>query len=181
MYPNKAKINGKLYQINTDYKAALKCFEIINDKSISDMERTYAVIYKLFGVIPKKEEIGKFIEKVTLYLGCGERQEEHTSRKRDIDINYDMKYIIASFRSDYNIDIMSEDMHWYEFVNLISGFTDKSIMSRIRDIRNYDLSGINDAKQRKKIIEAQKQVALPEEINEEHFKMLEEFESLLRG
>jgi len=178
IYPTKVEINGNIYPINTDYRVALKCFEIINDNDIGDMERTYAVIYKLFGFIPSDEEIGMFIEKVSLYLGCGETQDIQQSKNRDMDINHDMKYIIASFRSDYNIDIVNENMHWYEFVDLISGFTSKSIMSRIRDIRNYDLSEVRDPKLRRKIIEAQESVALPKEYTQEQIEVLEEFESL---
>ena len=48
-YPKYAKVNGKKYPINTSFRVALKCFEIINDSSISDLERTYAIVYKLFG------------------------------------------------------------------------------------------------------------------------------------
>lgn len=183
MYPTKANINGKIYQINTDYRVALKCLEIINDKSISDMERTYAVIYKLFGIIPEDEDIGQFVKKVTLYLGCGETQEEHQSKKRDIDLTYDMQYIIPSFRSDYGLDIVNSKMHWYEFNNLISGFTDQTIMSRVREIRNFDLSEVKDPKTRKKILQAQEGVALPEleEISKEQQEALDEFEQLLGG
>ena len=53
-YPKYAKVNGKKYPINTSFRVALKCFEIINDSSISDLERTYAIVYKLFGFIPER-------------------------------------------------------------------------------------------------------------------------------
>ena len=178
IYPTKIEVNGKIYPINTDYRIALKCFDIINDEEIGDIERTYAVLYKLFGFIPEDDGIEIFLKKASLYLGCGETQEQQLSKNKDIDVNHDMKYIIASFRSDYNIDIVNERMHWYEFNNLISGLTPKSIMSRIRDIRNYDLSEISDPKLRRKIIEAQESVALPQEYTQEQLNDLEEFESL---
>lgn len=180
-YPTKVRVNGKLYPINTDYRVAIKCFDILNDDTIGDLERTYAVIYKLFGIIPEDEDMGEFIKKVSIYLGCGETQEEQQSKNRDIDINYDMKYIIASFRSDYGIDIVNENMHWYEFNNLISGLTEKTIMSRIRGIRNYDLSDVSDPKLRRKIIELQESVALPQELTREQEDAIEEFESLFVG
>lgn len=178
IYPTKIEVKGNIYPINTDYKVALKCFDIINDKEIGDLERTYAVIYKLFGFIPDDEYMEIFVKKASIYLACGETQEQQLSKNRDIDINYDMKYIIASFRSDYNIDIVNEHMHWYEFNNLVSGLTPKSIMSRIRDIRNYDLSEISDPKLRRKIIEAQEIVSLPQEYTQVQLDYLEEFESL---
>lgn len=181
VYPTKAKINGKIYPINTDYRIAIECLNIINDKDIGDLERTYAVIYRLFGIIPDDNEMKEFVEKVTLYLGCGETQKEQRSKNKDIDINHDMKYIIPSFRSTYGIDIMNEDMHWYEFINLISGFTDNSIMSRVRDIRNYDLKEIKDTKIKRRIIEMKENVALPEEYTQEQLEALDEFEALFEG
>ena len=44
MYPTHAEINGELYPINTDYRVAKDCYEIINDDTISDQERALAVV-----------------------------------------------------------------------------------------------------------------------------------------
>lgn len=177
-YPQCVKVGNQKYPINTDYKVSLKCLNIINDNTISDTERTLAVIYTLFGFIPKDEEISEFIRLSEMYLGCGETQVEHLERKKDMDFDYDFKYMVASFMSDYRINLVDEDMHWYQFVNLLQGLTEESILSRIRELRNYDLSEIKDQKQRSKIIEAQKSVELPEEITEEEQSAVDEFEAL---
>ena len=63
-YPKHVTIGGVKYPINTDFRVALKCFDIINDETIGDTERTYAVVYKLFGLIPKDEDMHIFVEKV---------------------------------------------------------------------------------------------------------------------
>lgn len=177
-YPKQATVNGVKYSINTDFNVALKCFDIINDESIGDTERTYAVVYKLFGFIPKDEDMPIFVEKVEKYLGCGQSQEEHKERKKDMDFSYDWKYLVASFMSDYNINLNESNMHWYQFVDLIQGFTEDSVMSRVRDLRNYDLSEVKDYKQRNKIISAQKAVAIPESLTKDEQEALDEFESL---
>ena len=46
--PSKVRIDGVTYDINTDYRKALKCDEIANDESIGDYERSLALIYTLF-------------------------------------------------------------------------------------------------------------------------------------
>ncbi|WP_050636188.1 Gp15 family bacteriophage protein [Candidatus Stoquefichus sp. SB1] len=179
-YPKHVTIDGVKYPINTDFRVALKCFDIINDENISDTERTYAVVYKLFGFIPKDEDMPIFVEKVEKYLACGESQEQHKERKKDMDFEQDFKYLVASFMSDYHINLVESDMHWYQFINLIQGFTENSVMNRVRDLRNYDLSEVKDQKQRNKIIKAQQSVALKSELTQEEQEAIDEFESLFR-
>lgn len=164
MYPEYAEIKGKEYKIDTSWQNALECFKIIQDKSITDEERTLAVIYKIFDFIPK-EDLNLFLEKAIIFLSCGETQQEQKSRKKDMDLIQDQKWIIPSFMSDYHIDLSKEDMHWWRYINLIQGLTPNSVLSNVREIRNYDLSTIKDAKQRDKIIKMKKQVELKEEIN----------------
>lgn len=177
-YPKYVKVNGVKHEINTDYRIALKCFDIINDPNISDVERTYAIVYKLFGFIPEDEDIAEYIRLSELYLGCGETQETQQGRKRDIDFKLDWKYLVASFMSDYQIDLNNCKMHWYQFIDLIQGFTEDTVMSRVRELRNYDLSEIKDQKTKDKIIKAQENVALPVEFTEEEQMMIDKFESL---
>ena len=177
-YPKYAFIHDKQYQINTDYHVALECLQIIEDESIGDSERTYAIIYKLFGMIPEDQDMHEFIRIAGHYLGCGEQQEVQKQRKRDMDFQQDWKYIVASFMSDYHIDIQESHMHWYQFIHFIQGFTEESMMSRIRELRNYDLSDIKDQKVKRKVMEAQKGVELSAKLSSEDQKAVDEFESL---
>ena len=159
MYPEYAEINGKEYKIDTSYKTALKCFEVIDDATITDIERAWAVCYLLFDFIPKKE-LDLFLEKAMLYLQCGESLEEQKSKKKDMDFIQDQKYINSSFMSDYHIDLSKTDLHFWQYIELIQGLTEDSSLNRVRNIRNYDLSEIKDEKTKNKIMEAQKELAL---------------------
>lgn len=159
MYPEYAEINGKEYKLDTSWKNALECFEIIEDETITDQERCLAVIYKIFNFIPNKD-LDLFLEKANIFLSCGESQEQQQAKKRDMDLIQDQKWIIPSFMSDYHIDLSKEDMHWWRYINLIQGLTPNSALSNIREIRNYDLSTIKDQKEKDKIMKMQKQVEL---------------------
>lgn len=178
-YPIYAKVNGEKYPLNTSYKAALRCFDIVNDDEISDMERALAIIYILFGFIPD-DEYDKFLDVAIRYLGCGSSQEEQRKRNRDMDFKQDWGYIEASFASDYHIDLSQTDMHFYKFIDLIQGLTDSSVLSRVREIRNYDLSDIKDAKTKRKIAKAQDDLRLKEAISREEQEAIDEFEALFR-
>ena len=176
-YPEYAEIKGIKYKINTDYRVALRCFEVIEDDSISDEERTLAVIYLLFGEVPT-DNLEDFLRIAGTYLRCGEPEVTTASAEKDIDFTADEKYIIASFMSDYQIDLPSTDMHFWQYIQLIQGFTEKSVMSRVREIRNYDLAELKDPKTRAKMIKAKEAVELPTKFSKDEQKAIDEFEKL---
>lgn len=176
-YPEYAEVKGIRYKINTDYRVALRCFEVIEDTGISDEERALAIIFLLFGEVPM-EDMAEFLRIAGDYLRCGEKEASQSSGERDMDFNADEKYIAASFMSDYRIDLSSVDMHFWQYIQLIQGFTENAVMSRVREIRNYDMSELKDPKTRAKMAKAKASVALPEKFSKDEQKAIEEFEKL---
>ena len=176
-YPKYAEVDGVRYKINTDYRVALRCFEVIEDTSISDEERAFAVVFLLFGEVPT-ESLVEFLRIAGDYLRCGEEESSQEAHERDIDFNADERYIVASFMSDYRIDLPNVDMHFWQYIQLIQGFTDKAIMSRVREIRSYDLSELKDPKARAKMIKAKEAVALPDKFTKDEQRAIDEFEKL---
>ena len=176
-YPEYAEVAGKRYKINTDFRVALRCFDVIEDESICDEERALAVIYLLFGEVPT-DNLEDFLRIAGDYLRCGEKAETQVSSEKDMDFTADEKYIAASFMSDYQIDISRADMHFWQYIHLIQGFTDRSVMSRVREIRNYDLEELKDPKARAKMAKAKEAVALPEKFSRAEQEAIDEFEKL---
>ena len=175
-YPEYAEVGGKRYKINTDYRVALRCFEVIEDTEICDEERALAVVYLLFGEVPM-EHMPDFLRIAGNYLRCGEK-ENPSNGTRDMDFNADEKYIVASFMSDYRIDLSSTDMHFWQYIQLIQGFTDNSIMSRVREIRTYDMAELKDPKARQRMAQAKAAVALPDRFTKDEKQTIDEFEKL---
>ena len=176
-YPKYAEVAGVKYAINTDYRVALKCFEVIEDPNICDEERALAVIYLLFGEVPT-DHLDDFLRIAGDYLRCGEKAETQESSQKDMDFNADEKYIAASFMSDYQIDLSITDMHFWQYIHLIQGFTERSVMSRVREIRNYDLEELKDPKSRAKMVKAKQAVALPDKFSKAEQEAIDEFEKL---
>lgn len=165
-YPKYVEVDGKRYEINTDFRVAIKCNEIATDNSIGDYERALAIIYTLFGEeginTPKYYE--KLLELSKKYLLCGDKQLD-TTDEPDMDYVEDMDYIEASFMSDYHIDLSETQMHWWKFNNLINGLSnselgDCCVLNRIRNLRNYDTKDIKDSKERQRMEEAKERFAL---------------------
>lgn len=176
-YPEYAKIGDKKYKINTDFRVAIECQSIATDESISDYERSLAIIYKLFGDdgINDFNNYEKLLEIAIKYLDCGKEIEPSKNNEEpDMDFKQDMDYIEASFMSDYNIDLTNTNMHWWKFYNLINGLSNSEmgnccVLNRVRNLRNYDTKEIKDPKERKKVEEAKKQVALKKEHKKREF------------
>ncbi len=186
-YPTCVVIKGKTYNINTDFRVAIRCNEISEDKSIGDMERALGIICTLFGeeAVDDKDNYIELLDYARKYLSCGRDIEQNREEKPDMDFIEDYSYISTSFMSDYHIDLDVTNMHWWRFMDLMEGLSDGDfgnccILNRIRNLRRYDTKQIKDPKERRKIEEAKKRVALKKyqpkkvEATEEQLKSAEE-------
>jgi hypothetical protein len=170
----KIQIGDTIYTANTSYKTAIKCNEIATDEHIGDFERALAIICTVFGdkALDRPEHHEKLLKWIQNFLSCG-KEIKKNNEEPDMDYIEDMDYIITSFQSDYGINLDEEDMDWRRFNNLIEGLSNSEfgnccVLNRIRNLRNYDVSQIKDKKERNKVIEAKKRVALKKNKKENH-------------
>ena len=102
--PKYVKVDDKLYNINTDFRIALECNNIAEDKSIGDYERALAIIYKLFGEKGLKcENQNKLLKLGMQYLSLGrdiEQLKSENNNKYELDFNKCIGLIKASFKFD---------------------------------------------------------------------------------
>ena len=164
--PQYVKVDDKLYKINTDFRVALECNNIAEDKTIGDYERALAIIYKLFGEdgLDCKNQ-NKLLELAMKYLLLGREQNSLKNEPHDkyeLDFNKCIGLIKASFKFDYNYDPYElEYLHWYDFYNDLeslstSEFGNCCILNRVTSILNQEPKEIKDNKQRQRLVEAQK-------------------------
>lgn len=183
MYPTKIIANGREYKINTDYRVALSCFKAIEDDEINDSERALAIITLLLGKKVKYEDYEECLKKCAIYLRCGKEENPDIS---EIDMDYlqDETYIKTSIRQCYKENLNKvEYMHWWEYNELIEGLTEDTILSKIRQIRNFDLKDEPDEKRKNEWRKAKEMVALKKnkpqkQFTEEEIKNMEEFRKL---
>ena len=145
--PEYAKVNDKLYKINTDFKIALKCDEVYRS-DVREEEKMLAIIYLLYGDegLNNPNDYEELIKKAVKYLLCG-KEPNDDSEEPDMDYGQDKSYIKASFYTDYGIpNIYDTNMHWWEFCDLMNGLTENCVLNRVRYIRSYDTSDIKDQK-----------------------------------
>jgi len=166
--PKYIKIENELYEINTDFRIALRCNEIANDNTIGDYERALAINYLLFGDKSFScKNPNKMIEIAVRYLSLGKQKKGF---KNDFDNKFELDFskciglIKSSFKYDYKYDPYElEYLHWYDFYNDLENLSTSElgnccILNRIISILNQDTSKIKDSKEKQKIIETQKQL-----------------------
>lgn len=177
-YPDRIEVDGVEFELDTDFRTALRCFEVIEDDSIDDYERALAVIYLLLGDIPKNTNLEKVMKLLRKYLSCGITDSKYSVEKKDMDFFQDEKYIVASFMSDYHIDLSNnEPMHWWHFINLLNGLTGECILNKVREVRTCDLSDYK-GKSRERIAKAKRELALKDKITQEDEAALAKFNAL---
>ena len=166
--PEYVKIGDKKYKINTDFRVAIECNNIAQDDSIGDVERSLAIIYKLFGDegLDNSQDWEKLLELGIKYLTLNkDTSDVDNNTEIDMDFNEDMDYIEASFMSDYKIDLTTEKMHFWKFYTLLEGLSNSElgnccVLNRVRNLRTFDLSQIKDNKERERLAKAKEMVAL---------------------
>ena len=173
----KIQIEDTIYEANTDFRVAIRCNEIAQDETIGDLERALGVICTMFGDkgLDNPSHYEKLLKWALKYLSCGKEVTDN-NEEPDMDFVEDMDYIEASFMSDYHIDLENTEMDWHKFNNLMNGLSnselgDCCVLNRVRNLRNYDVSQIKDAKEKDKIIKAKEMVRLKKHKKESEVKL----------
>lgn len=179
-YPEYVIVDGKKYNINTDFRVAIECNRIAEDETIGDFERVLGTICTLYGpeALENPNHYEKLLELAKTYLLCG-KEPVDTNEEPDMDYIQDYDYIWASFMSDYQgMDLDKEKMHWWKFSKLMDGLSNSEmgnccVLNRIRSLRNFDTKDIKDTKELDRIIKAKQQVALKKHKKPEEVKLTE--------
>lgn len=190
--PTKVKIKDKIYNLNTDFRIAIKCDSIARDSKISDFERALAIIYLLYGEegLNSDCDYEQLIKLGLKYIALGHDKEsvnQSENKEADMDLVEDEGYIKSSFKFDYGYDpYQLQYLHWYDFYNDLANLSSNEfgsccILSRVRMIRNYDLSQIKDPKAKREMQELKERLSLKKKekvLTDAQIKSIERFNQL---
>lgn len=122
------------FPIETDFRIGIQICQIIEDRELSVAER-YLKISELFfpGICPdtsEQEEAIKWF--LTGWNHDRTRKSRDTARVLDYDI--DQWRIYSAFRNQYGIDLNTTDLHYWQFMGLLTTL-DECAFTRVIDIR----------------------------------------------
>lgn len=131
--------------------------------------------------LKNREDWDNLLKGAQIFLSCG-KNIKNINEEIDMDYKQDERYIKVSFLSDYNIDLSKVSLHWWDFFDMLNGLSENAMLSRVRYIRNYDISTIKDSKEKAKIQKQKELVALkhkPKPITAEQQRNADRFDELL--
>lgn len=175
-------IGNRIVEVDFTFDVVLKWYELLEDDSINDIEKTLIGFRMFIGETSEydEQEVVEAMQSISTYLSqsaYGNFNDEEIEPEFEVEPESPTKYysytkdaeaIYASFLFDYNIDLVDVQgvMHWDKFKALFNNLSDKSPFQRIVNIRQTDPNEYkDDPKAMQKIIEAQEFYRLEDEQN----------------
>lgn len=175
-------IGNRIVEADFTFDVVLKWYELLEDDSINDIEKTLIGFKMFIGETSgyTEEQIVAAMQSISNYLSqsaYGNFNDEDIDSEFEVETEPPTKYysytkdaeaIYASFLFDYNIDLVDAQgvMHWDKFKALFNNLSEKSPFQRIVNIRQTDPNEYkDDPKAMQKIIEAQEFYRLEDEQN----------------
>ena len=150
---------------NTDFRYAIMFELLMQDRKLSKQTKLYQSI-KIF--YPNHvENIEKAIDNILWFYGGGKdstikKETKETKKKQIYSYEFDANLIYAAFKSQYNIDLQKDKLHWWIFKAMFEGLNKDNKIVEIMGYRAMDISKIKDKEEKNKFKELKKIYALPD-------------------
>lgn len=166
--PNSLSAGGKEYPIHTGFRHWIAFESIIsrNDLTVEE-KQVFALRKVLKSLVPPDPFL--FLElfvQSAWFCRCGLPNVPSEDSRQRLDWKKDFWAVWADFKTYNGIDLMKEDLHWWQFMALFQSLPQGCQIKRrmeIRGIGSQELSKMKDAKQRKEICRLQRLYALEDE------------------
>lgn len=139
--PSAIEVDGISYEILTSYRAVLEWFLINDDERLTESERAQATVHLFCMETPSNWQ--EAYRQIASFLCLGEEHSEELGEKVT-DFRQDFKYIWSGFRRVYGIDLLKEDVHWWEFKLLLDELPDDCRYKQVVAIRSKPVGFENE-------------------------------------
>lgn len=142
--PETFLIDGKEYEISSDFRDIVELEEILSSEELTDEEKAVEALTFFYGSIP--DDVDTAVEKLCWFIQCGRKESPRRRRTEatEDDFNVDAVYsfihdaglIYAAFLAQYGIDLCDvEYLHWWKFKALFEGLEDNRLMKEVMRCR----------------------------------------------
>lgn len=147
----------------------------MTDVSISEQFKPYFMISAVLNDTYDKSEIEDILTSLFSFYRLYKPIKEYVKATKEIGYrwDYDMDLILSAFRQQYQIDLLTAKLHWWEFSSLFHGLTKDTKFIEVISYRTADTSKM-PKDQKKQFDELKRFYALPKE--KENVRTQEEIE-----
>lgn len=136
--PVSVTIDGREYEIDTDFRSALLTIMAFEDGGLTTHEKAMIMLANLYPTIP--DNVQAAFERAQWFLNGGEEREE-TGKPRVYSFTKDARYIFAAFRQTHGIDLQTANLHWWEFLALFMDLGQDTTFCQLTALRSRIKSG----------------------------------------
>ena len=187
LLPSKVEIEGISYDIRTDFRISILFTMLIEDDSLTEVEKMEQILLLYYPKIPTNQEEA-FNKIMWFYRGGkdeakGENSSSKNNKNNDIkvfDYEEDSELIYSAFLSQYRIDLQDiKNLHWWKFKALLTGLKDDNKLHEVIKYRSIDLNKIHDKEERKFYKEMKEKYSL-EKISKEEIQEIKKWNDFLK-
>lgn len=145
--------NGKAYQLDTDFQIGIQICLIQDDLEWSDIEKISKISELLF-IDCMPEDFVELEACIHWYLNGWNHDKHKKSRDKVklIDFDIDQWRIYSAFLMQYKINLNEAQMHWWEFMGLLSTL-EECAYTRVLDIRQKKIDAKMSKEEKKALAE----------------------------
>lgn len=145
--PTSIRVNETEYSIKSDFRTWIKFETMMQDSEIPDQFRLILLV-KLVGNSRLLNEDSESVQNALLSFYRLNRPIKK-SRKSSGEVAYrfeeDMPWIYAAFWEQYHMDLLTADLHWWEFKPLFDSLSSETMFGKIMGYRTADLSKMSES------------------------------------
>lgn len=153
------------YQIDSDFRSGIQICMVLEDQSLSDMEKLAASAELLFPLIqPEIQDIQETVEWFLSGWNLDNIQKSNKSNDtvRILDFNIDQWRIYSAFKHQYGIDLNTVELHYWQFMGLLTTL-EECAFTRVIDIRQKKTKNKMSKEEKEAILKAKKIYSLGEQ------------------
>lgn len=182
--PTTVEVDGKEYEINTDFRECINIMLAFEDSELSAYEKNMVMLSVLYPKIP--ENVEKAAELAIKFLNCGDDPDENVGAvampERVYSFEKDAKYIFSAIKQTYGVDLETiEYLHWWKFCYMFLDLREDCFFCKICDLRIRRARGKLSKEEREYCLRIKDILDLPKLYSSDETEARNKFLNLLNG
>lgn len=140
--PKALDVNGTSYDIDSDYRNVLRIFEAFNDPKLSNGEKAYICVKRLYTVPVSDTDLEEAIRKAYWFCDGGDAPKTRPEKVKTLDWSHDQQLIFPAISKAVGVIDIRElpYMHWWTFLGSF-GEIGEGLFSTVIHIRQKKARG----------------------------------------
>lgn len=172
--PTSLEIDGRDYEIRTDFRVVLLIFEAYNNPELSDIEKTMACLNCLYkDDVP--DNVNEAVKKAVWFLDGGDIPKSKQAPVKIMDWEYDQSIIFPAINKVAGYETRTVDyLHWWSFLGLFNE-VGEGLYSQVMNIRSKRAKGKKLEKHEREFYNDHKElINIKEKLTEEEQAQLQD-------